>query len=75
MFIKSLWPHGDFVFQVFFYTCYVKLLLNVTRDEVLTKKVWERIQKIAVLNSFQLILKQNVETPFLRVPAPLHPWM
>ena len=34
---------------------------SVTRDVVLTKKVWERIQKIAILNSFKLISMQTMK--------------
>jgi len=47
------------------------------RDVVLTKKVWERTQKITIVKSFKLILKQNVKKvwercsyAFLRVPTP-----
>ena len=44
------------------------------RDVVLTK-VWERIQKIAILKHFYTHFKgKDVETPFPRFPAPLRPW-
>jgi len=42
----------------------IKFLLSLVvlnRDVVLTKKVWERIQKIAISKQLQLILKQNVQ--------------
>jgi len=43
------------------------------RDVVLTK-VWERIQKIAILKHFYIHFKgKDVETPFPRFPAPLRP--
>jgi len=45
---------------------------------VLTKKVWERIQKIAILKQlpthFKAKREKGVGTPFPRVPAPLHPY-
>jgi len=48
------------------------------RDVVLTKKVWKRIQKMAILiqpkTHFKAKREKGVETPFPRVPAPLHPW-
>ena len=40
------------------------------------KKVWERIQKIAILKQLQTHFKtkrEGVETLFPRVPVPLHP--
>jgi len=48
------------------------------KDVVLTKKVLERIQKIAILKLFQTHFKakreKGVGTPFLRVPTPPQPW-
>jgi len=45
---------------------------------VLTKKVWERAQKIANLKQLQAQFKakreKGVGTPVPCVPAPLHPW-
>jgi len=50
----------------------------LTRDVVLTKQVWKRTQKIAILKQLQAHFKAKCEkgagTPFPRVPAPLHPW-
>ena len=46
---------------------------HMPRDVVLIKKVWERIQKIAVLKHVQSYFKANVKKGFPRVPAPLHP--
>jgi len=44
-----------------------------------TKKVWERIQKIAVLKQlpthFEARREKGVGMPFPRVPATLHPWI
>jgi len=44
---------------------------------VLTKKVWERIKRIAILKQLPTHFKEKREkgagTPFPRVPAPLHP--
>jgi len=44
---------------------------------MVTKKVWESIQKIAILKQLQTHFKakreKGVGTPFPRVPAPLHP--
>ena len=49
-----------------------------SRDTVLTRKVWEGIQKIAILKQlpshFKAIREKGVGTPFPRVPNPLHPW-
>jgi len=46
---------------------------------VLTKKVWERIQKIAVSKQLQSHFKakreKGVGIPFPHVPAPLHSWV
>jgi len=46
---------------------------------MLTKKLWERIQKIAILKELQTHFKakreKGVGTPFPRVPAPLQPWL
>jgi len=46
---------------------------------VLTNKVWERIQKIAILKQLPTHFKANrakcVGTPFPRVPALLRPWL
>ena len=42
---------------------------------MLTKKVWERIQQIAILKQFptlfQAKFEEGVGTPFPRVPTPL----
>jgi len=57
------------------------LLASTSRDAVPTKKLQERIQKIAILKQLQTHFKakpeQGVETAgvgmlFPRVPAPLH---
>jgi len=41
--------------------------------------VWERIPRIAILQQFQTHFKakreKGVGTPFIRVHAPLHPWL
>jgi len=46
-------------------------------DVLLTKEVWERIQKLAILKQLQSYFKakreKGVRTLFPRVPAPLHP--
>jgi len=48
-----------------------------TRHVVLTKTMWERIQKIAILKQlpthFTAKREKGVGTLFPRVPAPLHP--
>jgi len=48
-----------------------------SRNVVLIKKVWERIQKIDILKQLQTHFnaqrEKGVGTPFPRVPAPLHP--
>jgi len=47
------------------------------KDVVLTKKAWERIQKVAILKQlpthFKAKREKGVGAPFSRVPAPLHP--
>jgi len=44
---------------------------------VLTKELWERTQKTAILKQLKTRFKakreKGVTTPFPRVPAPLHP--
>jgi len=54
-------------------------ILYITRDAGLTKKVWERSQKLAILNQLQTHFKAkreiSVGTPFPRVPAPLHAYI
>jgi len=44
---------------------------------VLTKKVWERTQKLAISKQLQIHFKAKLETgvgaPFPRIPAPLDP--
>jgi len=56
---------------------WLDLLASASSDVVLTKKVWERIQKIAILKQLQTHFKakreKGVGTPFPRVPAQLHP--
>ena len=59
-------------------TCrYVRFAFMLSRDVVLTIKVWERVQKIAILKQLRTHFKakreKGVGTPFPRVPAPLHP--
>jgi len=48
-----------------------------TSDVVLTKKVWQRIQKISLLKQlpthFKAKREKGVGTPFSRIPAPLPP--
>jgi len=50
---------------------------EASRDVVLTKEVWERTQKIAILKQlrthFKAKHKKGVGTLFPRVSAPLHP--
>jgi len=45
---------------------------------MLTKNMWERFQKLAILKQlqrhFEAKREKGVGTPFPRVPAPLHPW-
>ena len=52
-------------------------VMNMPRDVVLTKNVWERTQKISILKQvqthFKAKLEKDVRTPFPHVPAPLHP--
>jgi len=56
---------------------WLDLLASTSRDVVLPKKLWERIQKIAILKQLQTHFKakreKGVGTPFPHVPAPLHP--
>jgi len=51
--------------------------LSYSRVAVLTTKVWERIQKVAISKQLSTLFKakreKSVETPFPRVPASLHP--
>jgi len=58
------------------FVCAERVYGITTRDVVLTKKVWERIQKIATLKQLQTQYKakreKGVGTPFPRVPTPLH---
>jgi len=42
------------------------IFLVIVRDVVLTKKVWEHIQKIAILKQLKVILKQNVRKAWER---------
>jgi len=53
------------------------LLANLSRDVVLTKEVWEPIQKIAILKQFKTHFKakreKGVGTPFSRVLARSRP--
>jgi len=53
------------------------IIILSARDVVLTKKVCERTQKIAILKQLQTHFKakreKDVGSPFPRVPALLHP--
>jgi len=55
------------------------LLSVIYRDVVLTKKVWERSKKTAILKQLRTHFKAKHEkgagTQFPRVPAPLHLWI
>jgi len=50
---------------------------SISRDVVLTKEVWERIQKIYILKklktNFKAKREKSVGKAFPRVPALLHP--
>jgi len=65
---KKKWPQANF-------NTHRTFSLN-PRDVLLTKKVWECIQKMAILTQLQIHFKAKHEkglgTPFPRVPAPLH---
>jgi len=55
---------------------WLDLLASISRDVVLTKKVWECIQKIAILKQLQTHFKAKREkcvgTPFPHIATPLH---